>query len=141
MTFLKMLSSAALAVALVGCSSAQDDNAVKTNELTVNGSVVYRDRMALPDNAQITVTLSDVSLADAPAKVLSSVTFPAEGKQVPFMFRLPYTAEQVSVADRIALAATISVDGKLFYTTTTMYEVLTHGQPSQMDVIVERVQY
>ncbi len=51
---------------------------------TVEGSLVYRERIALPDNARITVTLSDVSKMDVPADVISSQAFMAEGKQVPF---------------------------------------------------------
>lgn len=140
MTFLKILSSAVLTVALVGCSNTPDNSVLEDNTSVVTGSIVYRDRMALPDDARITVSLSDVSLADAPAKILSSVTFDAEGKQVPIMYKVPYTVDQVRAADRIAITATITIDGKLVYTTTTMHEVLTHGQPSRKDIIVERVQ-
>ncbi|WP_168189646.1 YbaY family lipoprotein [Limnobaculum zhutongyuii] len=144
MSFLKLLSSAALTVALVGCSSSatqnEKENAINS-ATTVSGSVIYRDRMALPEKATITVTLADVSLADAPAKVLSTVTIPSEGKQVPFMFKLPYNNQQLAGAQRVSLFATISVDGKLLYTTTTMNEVLTNGQPAHADLILDRVQH
>ncbi|GKX62224.1 hypothetical protein SOASR032_07930 [Pragia fontium] len=139
MKFLTLLSNAAMVVALAGCSNDQHNNVLAENALTVTGSVIYRDRMALPDNAQITVLLADVSLADAPAKVISTVTFPSKGKQVPFMFTLPYNVEQVNAAQRIAISASISIDDKLLYTTTTMNEVLTNAQPTQMDLVLERV--
>lgn len=34
---------------------------------TITGTVAYRERIALPPNAVVTVTLEDVSLADAPS--------------------------------------------------------------------------
>lgn len=138
MHFLKVLSGAALAVALVGCSSA--DQASKSQDPQVTGSVAYRERMALPADANVTVTLVDISRADAPATVISTVTFPAKGKQVPFNFSLPYKPEQLTGAQMVSLFATISVDGKLLYTSTEVNEVLTNGNPAQRDVMLERVQ-
>ncbi|SQI38499.1 Uncharacterised protein [Leminorella richardii] len=136
MHFLKVLSGAALAAALVGCSAA--DQAPTGPQVT--GSVAYRERIALPKNANVTVTLADISRADAPARVLSSVTFPAKGKQVPFSFSLPYKPEQLVGAQTVSLFATISVDGKLLYTSTSVNEVLTNGSPAERNVLLERVQ-
>ena len=40
--------------------------AVAAEEVAITGEVSYRERMALPPNAVLTVRLLDVSLADAP---------------------------------------------------------------------------
>ena len=37
-----------------------------TETLTLSGTVTYRERMALPSDARVTVSLADVSLADRP---------------------------------------------------------------------------
>ena len=39
-------------------------------EKTVKGEVMYRERIALPPNAVLSVQLADVSLADAPAAIV-----------------------------------------------------------------------
>ncbi|TGR38459.1 YbaY family lipoprotein, partial [Mesorhizobium sp. M1C.F.Ca.ET.195.01.1.1] len=39
-------------------------------EKTVRGEVIYRERIALPPSAVLSVELADVSLAEAPAKII-----------------------------------------------------------------------
>ena len=39
-------------------------------ERTLKGEVMYRERIALPPNAVLSVQLADVSLADAPATMI-----------------------------------------------------------------------
>ena len=47
----------------------------------VSGSVFINQRVALPPDAVLTVTLSDASLADAPSKVISQKVARTQGKQ------------------------------------------------------------
>ncbi|MEI9217369.1 YbaY family lipoprotein, partial [Pseudomonas aeruginosa] len=47
----------------------------------VSGTVWIRQKVALPPDAVLTVTLSDASLADAPSKVLAQKAVRTEGKQ------------------------------------------------------------
>jgi putative lipoprotein len=125
---------------LAGCahggsagSGASPDSAV------VRGTVTYRERMALPPEAVITVTLSDVSLMDAPAKVLAETTFTAGGKQVPFAFELKYDPASIKPQNTYAVRATILVDGKMSWTTDTTYPVITRESPNQVELLLKRV--
>ena len=46
-------------------------DASQAAERSVKGEVVYRERIALPSNALVTVQLVDVSVADAPAAIVA----------------------------------------------------------------------
>ncbi len=56
--------------------------------VSVTGSITYRERIALAPTAQVEITLADVSLADAPSTTIAQQAFTADGRQVPFPFRL-----------------------------------------------------
>ena len=49
--------------------------------------MVYRERIALPPNAVLSVQLADVSLADAPAAILGEQKIDPAG-QVPIKFEI-----------------------------------------------------
>ncbi len=111
-----------------GLASAQD--------ATVTGTVTYLQRIALPPDAVVKVTLEDVSLADAPAKVLAQKETPTAGKQVPIPFELMHSPADVPPSHRYSVRATIKVDGKLLFTSTTSYPVLTSGVASEVKIVV-----
>ena len=91
----------------------------------VEGSLSYRERVALPDNARITVTLSDVSKMDVPAEVISSQAFMADGEQVPFNFSLSYGKNKIKPNHTYAVSARIEVDNQLMFITDTANHVIT----------------
>jgi putative lipoprotein len=89
---------------------------------SVDGEVFYLQRMALPPTATLSVTLQDVSLADAPAQTLSSQSGPIKG-QVPLPFHLTYDQKQIKPGHTYAVSARIEVDGKLLMISTERYAV------------------
>ena len=86
-----------------------------------------RQKVALPPDAVLTVTLSDASLADAPSKVLSQKVTRTEGKQAPFSFALPYNPADIQPNARILLSAAVTINDKLVFITDTVQEVINHG--------------
>jgi|GEM_PF-2897993 len=106
---------------------------------TVTVEVTYRERMALPDNAEITVELQDISLADAPAVVLASETRTADGAQVPFTFELSYDPAEIIENHRYAVRAEVRVDGELLFTTDQIYPVITMDNPNSVSIVMIRV--
>ncbi|MGF1729484.1 YbaY family lipoprotein [Photobacterium kasasachensis] len=92
---------------------------------TVDGSLTYKERIALPNNARITVTLSDVSKMDVPAEVISSQAFLSDGKQVPFDFQLNFMKEEIKPNHTYSISARIEVNGKLMFITDTSNPVIT----------------
>jgi putative lipoprotein len=105
----------------------------------VTGRVMYRQRIALPDNAIVKVQLQDVSLQDVAAKVLSEQIIETQGKQVPIPFELPYDPEEIDERHTYSISVRITIDGKLKFINTTSRRVLTRGAPADLDVMVEMV--
>lgn len=129
---LLVVSVALLAVLMAMPASAQSP--------AVTGAVTYLQRSALPPDAVVTVRLSDVSKADAPAEVISEQTIPAEGKQVPFPYTLPYDPAKIVESHTYAVSARIESGGMLLFISTTSYPVITRGNPSEnVEIVVQPV--
>ena len=104
----------------------------------VTGRVTYLQRIALPASAVVEVQLQDVSLADAPATVISTQTIETQGKQAPFPYRLPYDVTQIQANHTYSVRATIKDAGKLLFTSTQAYPVITNGAPTHdVEILVE----
>lgn len=106
----------------------------------LNGTVTTRARIALPDSATVRVRIEDVSLADAPARVVSEQTI-RPTTQVPIPFALAYDAGTIDVRHRYAVRAEIrDAAGVLRWTTTTHTPVFTQGGPVDgVEVVVEQI--
>lgn len=122
---LLIVISALFGSLLVGCQ--MNESAAKTQDKiqSITGSVAYRERIALPDNAVVTVYLQDVSLADAPATVIAKQNFITNGMQVPLEFNLAYDSSKIKASHSYSVSARIEVDGKLRFITDTHYGVIT----------------
>ncbi|MDP2592053.1 YbaY family lipoprotein [Vibrio splendidus] len=120
---------------LVGCQATSETNAsqevIADNTQVISGTVSYRERISLPENAVVTVTLEDISLADAPSTVIATQEFTTDGKQVPFAFELSYDNNKIKANHRYNMRATIHVDGKLRFTTDTIKSVITDVENTQ----------
>jgi len=127
---LLLVTSLLFGAALVGCQTSQttEMESTEASMKTITGTVAYRERIALPPHAVVTVALEDVSLADAPAKVLAKQTFETEGKQVPLAFELSYNSNDIQPNHRYSLRARIEVDGKLRFINDTSIPVITDAE-------------
>lgn len=113
-------------------------NAALTGVMT--GTVAYLQRIALPPGSVINIELQDISIADAPAKILASQTITTAGENVPIPFELTYDPTKIDPRFRYSVRATILIDGKLRWTSTQVNSVLTNDAPlSNIEVIVEPV--
>lgn len=95
----------------------------------LTGSVLYLQRIALPPDAEVSVTLQDVSRADAPAVEIASTMFKTDGRQVPLPFTLTYEPEKIDADAAYSLAARISNAGELLWISDAHTPVLTRGAP------------
>ncbi|MGB3900833.1 MAG: YbaY family lipoprotein [Mesorhizobium sp.] len=96
--------------------------APRAAEHVLHGEVLYRERIALPPNAVISVQLADVSLADAPAAILGEQKIDPAG-QVPVKFEIRFDPSVVQPNMSYALQARITVDDKLWFITDTRHSV------------------
>ncbi len=127
-------------VGLVACGGGREHApAAKSREESamarIEGNVFYRERMLLPPGAEVEVQLQDVSRADAMAEVLASVMLTPQGGP-PYPFVIEYDPLVVDQRMRCALRATISVNGRLMFTSDTSIDPFA-GNP--VEVLVRRV--
>ncbi|WP_434677727.1 YbaY family lipoprotein [Pseudomonas sp. R1-18] len=114
-----------LASAMLGaCSVAPPSKA------NLDGEVFYLQRSALPPNAVLSVSLQNVSRADAAAVVLARESGPIKG-QVPLPFHLQYDPRQVEPGHRYAISARIEADGKVLFTNAAQVPVRLDGTDPQ----------
>lgn len=118
-----LLTSAMLIFTLVGCQTPQEESSAKVDKVT--GTLAYRERIALPKDALVTVTLQDVSLADAPAKTIAKHRFETNGYQVPYEFDLAFHTNKIKPNHRYSVSASIEVNGQLRFITDSTYPVIT----------------
>src|SRR4029077_6811712 len=105
----------------------------------ITGTVTYLQRVALAPDAVISVSLQDVTLAEGPSKLIIEQRFPAAGRQVPIAFRLPYDSASIDNSHRYSLRATITTRGKLNFTTTSTYPVLTGSGIRNVEMVLQAV--
>jgi len=102
---------------------------------TIEGSATYRERIALPPDAQFEATLEDVSVADAPAEVLGSVTIDSAGFP-PFEFQIPYNASKIEEGRQYAVRASVTHNGQLLFTTDQVHPVLDGATNEPLDLMM-----
>ena len=108
-------------------------------EPAITGSATYREDVALPDGAVLTVSLLDVSLLDAPSLLLESVEVTDPGEP-PYDFRIAYDPDDIEDDRRYSVDAEIrDRDGELLFVTDTAHDVLTYGGPSHVDIVMVAV--
>jgi len=103
----------------------------------VTGTALYRERMALPQNAVFEAILEDVSRADASARVISQTRKQDPGNP-PFAFEIPYNPAEIDPSHTYSLRARITSDNELLFTTTQNYPVLTGGNPNEVTLLLQR---
>ena len=132
---MKKLSLLCLTALLAACQSPQP-----VAKAALDGEVFYLQRIALPPTATLSVTLQDVSLADAPAVTLAKQQGPVNG-QVPLPFHLDYDPAQVKPGHRYSVSARIEHEGKLLFISTEHHGVQLNGQdPQPLRIRVDAVQ-
>lgn len=104
----------------------------------VTGTVSYRERIAMPRDAVIIVTLSDSSRMDAPAIEIGAHVIDTPG-EVPVPYAVGYDPADIVEGHTYTVRATISEGDDLLWTTDTAHEVITRGNPTTADLMLVRV--
>lgn len=81
----------------------------------ISGTVTYRERMALPKDAIVTVRLEEAR--GTVGDLVSELKFTARGKQVPLKFTMSYEDDSPRTYNRYQVVATIHSNGQLLYQT------------------------
>ena len=123
----------AIAILTNGCGSFNRGSGA------VTGTISYRERIALPENAAVEVRLTDVTRQDVTATIVANSKFSVDGRQVPIPFELRYNPREVLDSHIYVVRAAIRAGGRMLFATDTAYPVLTQGKPSKVDLILVRV--
>ena len=106
---------------------------------TITGTLSYDAMMPLPSDAAIDVRLEDVSLADAPSKLIAENVFAVGQLQPPVPFQVPYNAAGIEASHHYVVRATFASSGVLLFTTTQLYPVLTNGAGNDVALTLNSV--
>jgi heat shock protein HslJ/uncharacterized lipoprotein YbaY/uncharacterized lipoprotein NlpE involved in copper resistance len=122
---------------LSGCTS----NPPQADDATIiSGTAAYRQRIAMPPEAVLSVRVNDVSHTDAQSPVLAETSEPFGDRQVPIEFSLQVPSIAIDASHSYNLQATITVNGEQRFTTTRSYPTLTRGAGNKVDLMLDAVQ-
>ena len=96
----------------------------------VTGKIECKYKAEFTADTICEIAIQDVSLADAPAKVIAKKTI-KDLKDFPIEFEVEYDPALVKANAEIALSIRISTKGKLEYINDTRIAVITRDRPSK----------
>jgi putative lipoprotein len=135
------LAGALAAMWLPGCATVESPTPVPAPAtaaapatLKVTGSIIHRERSALPPGAEVVVRLLDASGREE--VLLAETRFPAGGREVPIPFTLPVDAAKAQPGVSYLLRAQILVGGATRFVTGTRITVQPHAPPAALSVLV-----
>lgn len=132
MRFLPLIAPLALVVA--ACSGMPG---AETGSTQIDVTAAYRERIMLPPGHVLTVKVEDVSLMDAPARVMAETTQPLDGRGPPYSVTLSVPNSQIDARHTYAVRAEVrDPAGALRFTTDTRHSVLTNGAPNKVDIMM-----
>ena len=105
----------------------------------VVGTVGFMQALEIPSGSTLTVQLQDTSLQDVAAKVLGETAI-TDFSVIPIPFSVSYDATAIDTRFTYSISARITDEaGNLIFINTTAFQVITHDNPSVVEVIVEPI--
>ena len=108
------------------------------NVEAIEGSIWYRERIALPPSAEIRVLLEDVARMDVPADVIASTRVEPKGGP-PWSFSLPYDPEKLQERGRYVVRVRIEDAGRLLFISTESTPAFGRDPNIPLEIRVSRV--
>lgn len=107
--------------------------------VTLSGTVNYRERIALPHGARVSVSIEDISLADARSQTIASTQFQAQGG-IPIPFTLTYDARRIERGHTYTVTARIEDPNgrQLLFITDTRNALPRPGQSIDLWLVSAR---
>lgn len=127
------LALATLLFVLAPAAQAQGTGAVA-------GTITYSQRVSLPANAIVTMQIAEITAAGRPGVVVAEQKFSTNGAQVPFRFSVPFDPARLNQNSSYTVQGNITVDGKVVFSTSSLYRVITQGSPvNNLNVVMAQV--
>jgi len=128
-----------LPLVLPGCGESEPVGEPPAPQLqTISGTVEFVERIGLTPESRLEIRLLDVSLADAPAREISSRSIERPG-QSPLPFSIDYDPQLIEPGKTYSISARVYDRGKLILVSDTVNPVLTGDAGSEVRVRAVRV--
>jgi putative lipoprotein len=105
----------------------------------IKGTLGYRGLVVFAADARVTVQLLDISQGDGTEVVLGEQVIATAGREVPLEFEVGYDPASIMPNGMYVVVGSMVVDGELVYRTTTTKGVITRGQPTTVQLVLDRV--
>jgi putative lipoprotein len=105
----------------------------------ITGSVLFRQRAALPPGSVVRVRLEDVSRQDVAAAIVAESLTVTRGEQVPIPFELEIDRSTLDPRAQYALRAAIEIGCALAFATTTSHALPADGATTGIELLLEQV--
>ena len=125
-----------VAVFVSGCNEkqGQSDDALSLLET----EVFYTQDITLPEEAKLEVRLEDVSKMDVAAELIVAATREIKSKP-PYALQIAFPTKLIKEKHRYSLRASIKLDGKLLFISTTHINPFEVGVASPVSIKVEQI--
>ena len=104
----------------------------------ISGHVTYRERVALPADAELRVMLIDASGQDSAETPVADTIIRPDGRQVPLPFVLRFDRRRIDRRHDYAIRATITAAGQPAFITPGVVKVVTRDHPNMVDLVLTR---
>jgi putative lipoprotein len=136
-TILALCAVAAL-LALPASAAALQTSSPALQTGTLSGTATLSQATGnAPTGAMLTVVLRE--FRDNVPTAIASQTFPVTGKPSPFAFTMTYDPARIDQNLDYRAEAAFAVNGQVRYRTTTLYPVLTKGNPATVNMTLYAV--
>ena len=128
MPHVKPLVAVAVVVLALGACGGDSDSPTVTGTVIAPPEAPPADQ--LPADAVLTVTLEDISRADAPSTVVSVQEIELAGETFPVPFELAYDLGDIAETNTYRVAARVTSSGDLLMISDTIVPVITRDAPT-----------
>jgi putative lipoprotein len=105
----------------------------------VSGTLTTRQKTALPANAVIYISLTDVSPREDNLEEMVARKTISHPSQMPVSFELEYDPSRISSSHIYAIQVRITADHRPLFSNASAYLVITQGNPQTVAVVVDPV--
>ena len=103
-------------------------------DASVTGSINYKKSCRLPEGSKLVIQIRDTSYADGPSLLIAEKEIIDPGGS-PVKFELKYDSSDIENRNLYSVSGSIySPDGQLLFINDTVYEVITRGNPSKINL-------
>jgi uncharacterized lipoprotein YbaY len=104
----------------------------------IEGTAIYRERIALPPAAVLEAALEDASRLDSPTETIARARIASPGNP-PIAFTIAYDPAQIRPDHRYVVRARILVNDRLLFTTEAVPALIARARPTSVSIMLRRV--